>query len=192
MNTRIVKRPLPLWFAAVVPATLVGHGLAYAISGQSAADGRHAWMLPALECSLALLLALSFLCAGQALLKAHIFVHTSVEKSCLALWPRLALAQIVLFSAIERAEGGHAGLMGVLAQVFVALLVAYVLSLFARLLGSCARSAEHASRYLARLLQSVTSFVSRRPAPIAYALAIHAGTSRFQRPPPQAKIRISF
>ena len=182
----MVKRPLPLWLAAVVPATLAGHGLAYALTGRSAADGHHAWMLPALECSLALLAAVCLICARESLLKARILMHTAAERSGIALWPRLALSQIVLFSVMERAEGGHAGALGVLMQMIVALFVAYVLSLFARLLIACAQSAHLASRYLQRLLQSVSSCVSRRPAPIAYALAVHAGTSRFQRPPPQA------
>jgi hypothetical protein len=145
----------------------------------------HTWLAPALECSLALLVAVLLVRAGQILLRAHILVHTAAERSCLALWPRLALAQMVLFYAMESAEGRHAGLTGAIVQIAVALVVAFVLSVFARVLGACAQSAERAVQYLARLLQSVTSFVSRRPAPIAYALAVHAGTARFQRPPPQ-------
>jgi hypothetical protein len=180
-----VKRPLPLWLAAVVPATLAGHGLAYALAKESTADGRHAWMVPALECSLALLVAVFMLRAGQALLRAHILVHTSAERSCLALWPRLALTQMVLFYVMERGEGSNAGVAGAVVQIAVALLAAYILSLFARVLGACALSAERAIQYLARLLNPVTSFISPGPAPIAHALAIHAGTARFQRPPPQ-------
>ncbi len=179
-----VKRSLPVWLAAVVPATLAGHGLAYALSGRSAADGRHAWMAPALECSLALLVALALLCAAESLCRSNIFTHTAAERSCAELWPRLAVAQIALFAAIEHAEGAHAIWFGIVVQIVVALACAYVLSLFARLLAACARSAHGASRYLERLQQTVSSYISRRPSPIAYALAVHAGTSRFQRPPP--------
>jgi hypothetical protein len=143
-------------------------------------------MIPVLECSIALLAAILALCLAQSLLKARILVHTAAEKTCLALWPRLAIAQTLIFIAMERAEGRHAGLSGAAVQILVALAVSYVLSLFTRVLVACAQCAEHASRYLARLLQTVNTFVSRRPTGIAYALAVHAGTARFQRPPPFA------
>lgn len=179
-----MKRPLPVWIAAVVPATLVGHGLAYAMAGRNAADAHHAWVAPALECSLALLLAFCCALTASALLKAGVLTHTAAERSTLELWPRLAIAQLVMFGLMERMEGAHAGLLGSLVQVLVALCVAYVLSLFTRLLVRCMASAQAASRYLQRLLVSTARFISRRPYCVAQALAVRAGTSRFQRPPP--------
>jgi hypothetical protein len=179
-----MKRALPLWLAAVVPATLAGHGLTYAVTGQNAGDGHHAWMAPALEVSIALLIAACLALALDALLRVGVFTHTSAERSWLALWPRLSVAQLALFAAVEHAEGANAGLVGCAVQIFIALVVAYMLYAFAQLLVRCARGTEAASRYLERVLRTVTSFVSRRPAPVAYALAIHAGRARFQRPPP--------
>jgi hypothetical protein len=179
-----MKRPLPVWIAAVVPATLVGHGLAYAMAGRNGADAHHAWVAPALECSLALLAAVCCAMTAGALLKAGVLVHTAAERSVLELWPRLAVAQLVMFSIMERMEGTHAGLAGSLVQVIVALCVAYVLSLFSRLLVRCIAGAHAASQYLQRLLQPKTHFVSRRPYSVAYALSVRAGTARFQRPPP--------
>jgi hypothetical protein len=179
-----MKRALPLWVAAVVPATLAGHGLAYALSGRSAADGHHAWMAPVLEVSVALLIAACTSFALDALLRAGVFAHTAAERSWFALWPRLSIAQLALFVAIEHTEGATAGLLGCAVQIFIALITAYMLYAFARLLVRCARATQAASRYLQRMLRPVTSFISRQPAPVAYALAIHAGRARFQRPPP--------
>ena len=179
-----MKRPLPVWIAAVVPATLVGHGLAYAVAGRSSADAHHAWIAPALECSLALLAALCCTLMAGALLKAGVLIHTAAERSTIELWPRLAVAQLAMFAVMERVEGTHAGLLGSLIQVLVALYVAYVLSLFSRLLVQCITQAEAASQYLQRLLDTRAIFVSRRPLCVAQTLAVRAGTSRFQRPPP--------
>lgn len=180
-----MKRPLPLWIAAAVPATLAGHGLAYALAGRSAADGHHAWLAPAFECSLAILLAASLLMIGGTLLKAGILMHTAAERSCMELWPRLACMQLSLFFIMEHAEGAHVSLLGAVVQIALAAAVAYVLSLFARLLVRCMQGTQAASRYLERLLSGAAPFVGRRPQPaLARALAVRAGTSRFQRPPP--------
>lgn len=181
-----MKRALPLWLAALVPATLVGHGLAYAITGRSIADTHHAWLAPVMECSLAALFAICTLLLGSTLIRAGVLVHTNVERSWVALWPRLAVLQLALFMAMERAEGTHAGVVGCLVQLLVAFAVAYTLALFARILLHCSKAVEAASRYLERALHPIVSFVSRRPSPVAYALAVHAGASRFQRPPPSA------
>jgi energy-converting hydrogenase Eha subunit A len=167
-----------------VPATLVGHGLAYAVAGRSVTDAHHAWLAPALECSLALLVALCSAMLADALLKAGILMHTAAERSTIELFPRLALAQLGMFAAMERLEGTHAGLVGCVVQVLVALCVAYVLSLFSRLLVHCIAKTQAASQYLQRLLESPARFVSRRPYSVAYALAVRAGNARFQRPPP--------
>jgi hypothetical protein len=181
-----VKRPLPVWIAAVVPATLVGHGLAYALAGRSVSDAHHSWVAPALECSLALLAAIWCAMLAGALLKAGILVHTAAERSTFELLPRLALAQLAMFALMERLEGTQAGLAGCAMQVLVAFCVAYVLALFSRLLVRCIEKAEEASRYLQRLLEPTARFVSRRPYSVAYALSVRAGTARFQRPPPIA------
>lgn len=180
-----MKRPLPLWIAAVVPATLVGHGLAYALAGRSASDAQHAWVAPALECSLAVLAALCCALVAGALLKAGVMAHTASERSTIELWPRLALAQLVMFCAMERAEGTHAGVAGCIVQIAIALAVAYVLSLFTRMLVRCVASAQAECEYLRRLVdRTAASFVAREPQCIARALAVCAGSARFQRPPP--------
>lgn len=186
LNIHIVKRALPLWIAAVVPSTVAGHALAYAFSGQTAADGRHAWMQPALEISLALAAAMCVLVWAESLLRAGILVHTSHERSPLALWPRLALTQLTLFAAIEYAEGAHAGAAGLAAQGITALLAALLLAAFASFLARCAAGTRAASRYLQRLFADVTLFVSRHPIALAHALSVSAGNARFQRPPPQS------
>lgn len=180
-----MKRPLPLWIAAVVPATLVAHGLAYALAGRSASDSQHAWVAPALECSLAVLAALCCALVAAALLKVGVMAHTASERSTIELWPRLALAQLVMFCAMERAEGTHASIAGCIVQIAVALAVAYVLSLFSRMLARCIAGAEAACEYLRRLAGSTSAiFVSREPQCVAHALAACAGSARFQRPPP--------
>lgn len=180
-----MKRPLPVWIAAVVPATLVGHGLAYAAGGRSAGDPQHAWVAPALECSIAVLAALCCALVSGSLLKAGIMAHTAAERLVTELWPRLAASQLVFFSVMERAEGTHASIAGCIVQVVIALAAAYVLSLFSRLLVRCIASADAACEYLRRLAGDFTSvFVSREPQSIALALAVRAGNARFQRPPP--------
>lgn len=179
-----MKRALPLWLAAVVPAALAGHGLTYAVMGRTTADGHHAWVGAALEYSVVLLLSLCSGLAGSSLLRAGVLIHTSAERSWLSLWPRLALLQLGLFAAMERAEGSHAGLLGCLIQILTALVAAYLLYLFGQLLVRCRMTGETLSGYLNRALPAVTSFVSRRPQPVAHALAVRAGTARFQRPPP--------
>jgi hypothetical protein len=180
-----VKRPLPLWIAAVVPATLVAHGLAYALAGRSASDVQHAWVAPALECSLAVLAALCCALVAAALLKAGVMTHTATERSAIELWPRLALVQLVMFCAMERAEGTHASIAGCIVQIAVALAVAYVLSLFSRMLVRCIAGAEDACEYLRRLADGASAiFLAREPQCVAHTLAACAGSARFQRPPP--------
>lgn len=180
-----MKRPLPLWIAAVVPATLVGHGLAYLLGGRSLVDAHHAWLAPALECSLAVLAALCCALVADALLKAGILAHTTAERSLLELWPRLAVGQLALFTMMERLEGTHAGVAGCVVQLAVALCVAYVLAMFSRLLVHCVTVADEASQYLLRLTQAPFSiFLALGPQCGAHALAVRAGRSRFKRPPP--------
>ena len=185
-----MKRALPLWLAAVVPAALAGHGLTYALMGRSSADGHHAWVAAALEYSLVLLLSICSTMLGSTLLRAGVLIHTSAERSWLSLWPRLALLQLALFAGMERAEGTHAGLLGCAIQILTALVAAYLLYLFGQLLVRCGMTGETLSHYHKRALPAIFSFVSRRREPIAHVLAVRAGTARFQRPPPPAPIFI--
>jgi len=179
-----VKRALPLWLAAVVPTTLAAHGLGYVLTGRNATDGVHAWVLPALECSTAFLVALCSSLLANALLRTGFFVHTAVERSTFALWTRLALSQLAIYVAMERAEGGHAGLLGCAVQIIAALVVAYLLSLFSCVLERFEGSAVIALRYLEHFANCSAIIVSNRGFSTAYALAVRAGTARFQRPPP--------
>jgi hypothetical protein len=96
----------------------------------------------------------------------------------------MAFAQTALFAIIEGAEGTHVTLTGALVQVAVALLAAYVVSLFIRLLARCALGSQAAGAYLQRLLDDGARYFSLRPESPAFALAVRAGASRFQRPPP--------
>lgn len=179
-----MKRALPVWLAAVLPATLAGHGLAYALTGRSAAGAEHSWMAPALEISLALLFAICTALVGGTLCRAGILRRTRAERSLMVLWPRLAVAQLLLFAMIERAEGTRAGIAGSLVQILVAFAAAWLLCLFARVLARCRKHSREAGAYLERVLAGISSFVSRRPAPPAYAFAVRGGRARFQRPPP--------
>jgi len=179
-----VSRPLPLWAAAILPATLIGHGIAYAAQGRSLADGHHGWIAPVFEWSLALLIALCTMLLGDTLMRAHVLAQSAAESSVLAVWPRLALSQIGLFMMMERAEGTHAGLLGCFVQIVVAFATAYVICLFARLLARC-RKGSAVNRYIRRLLSIAPSFAVVEPAYVAHALAVRAGASRFQRPPPK-------
>lgn len=181
-----MRRALPLWLAAVVPTTLAAHGLAYVLSGRSTAGAEHAWVMPTLECSVALLVALCTVLTASALLKAGVFIHTAAEHSTFALWGRLAFAQIAIFAAMEQAEGSHAGLFGCAVQVLAAFCVAFLLALFSRMLARCTACARVFSRYIERLSVNVAAFVPRRPRSTEYALSVSAGTARFQRPPPVA------
>ena len=179
-----MKRALPVWLAALLPATLAGHALAYALAGRSASGAEHSWIAPALEISIALLFAICVALVGGTLCRAGILKRTRTERSILALWPRLAGAQILLFAVMESAEGTRAPFTGFLVQILVALFAAWLLCLFAQVLAGCrARSAE-AGAFLERMLAAAVIFVSRRPAAPAFALAVRAGRARFQRPPP--------
>lgn len=183
-----VKRPIAIWLAAVVPATLAGHAAAYALCACSAAERHHGWMMPVLEASLAMLIGTLLICAGTSLVRARILTRTRAERSVSGLWVRLAVCQTSLFTAIESAEGGHLDLRGILVQIGVALVAAYLLWLFAGLLEACAHIARAASSYLERLHAPVATYAPRCAYVHAHALAVRAGTSRFQRPPPAAAL----
>jgi hypothetical protein len=180
-----MKAPLPVWVVAALPATLLGHGLAYLAAGRTLADGHHAWLEPTFEVSGALLVALCLALAGSALVRARIIARVDVERSLNALWPRLAATQLALFALMERAEGTHVTLFSCAMQVAVALGAAFVLSLFARLLARCIHSAREASRYFERLFAEAASFIPRQPVWCADTLAVRIGFHRYVRPPPQ-------
>ena len=180
-----MRRPLPLWLATVVPATIAGHALTYAFGGRSLADGHHFWLAPALECTIALLAVIAMVLVGGALMDAGIAARTLAQDSTMALWLRLSLAQVILFALIERAEGTSVGLLGCAVQIAVALLAAYLLTAFGRFLVTCVRATREASRYLQRQCAPLCSFVAHEPRQTAYALATRTGPHRFERPPPQ-------
>ena len=146
--------------------------------------GNHAWIVPASEVSVAVLLALAFTLIGEHLLRARVLAHTLAERSAMALWPRLTVAQVMLFAAVERAEGTTPSPLGYAAQLTVALFAAVLLAAFARVLAKCARKSEEASRYLQRLFTCACRFVRYEPPMLAYALAGRRTARRFARPPP--------
>ena len=144
----------------------------------------HAWILPLLEASVAVLFAEAGLLLGGAMLRDGVLVHSRAERSFGLLWPRLALLQCALFAMVETLEGAPVTLLGIAAQIAVALAAAALLVLFARLLTRCARAALAASRYLQRLRARAEGFAVRADFSPSFALATCAGSARFQRPPP--------
>ena len=179
-----MTKRLPLWFAAVVPSMAAGHVAGYALSGLSAADSSHGWLSPALEVCAAALIGLSALIVASTLLRTGIFRRSQLESSLVALAPRLAASQIVLFVAAERFEGRSITPAGIATQLLSALIAAYVLSLFGKLVERCIASADESGRYLERLAAGAAAFALIDPAPRIATLFASAGTSRFQRPPP--------
>ena len=181
-----MSKRLPLWFAAVVPAMAAGHVAGYAMSGVSAADGRHGWLSPAVEVCAAALIGLGALIIASTLLQTGIFRRSTIERSVMALAPRLAASQLALFVAAETFEGRAITPAGIATQLVSALLAAYMLSLFSKLIVRCIACADEAGCYLERLVAATTAFAFVDPAPRASALFASAGSSRFQRPPPFA------
>lgn len=184
-----MRRPLPLWLAAVLPSTILGHALTYASSGRTAGDAQHAWVTPVLDVSLALAFAVATWLLGRVLVRARVVARRLMERHLLSLWPRIALLQVALFIAIERGEGASAGWYGCLVQVLVALLVAYAVTRFSRFLVVCSRAAEDASRYLERLGSLRGVFLRRERTAAAFALPMSAGHNRFGRAPPCSTFR---
>ncbi|HEX5275623.1 MAG TPA: hypothetical protein VFW34_10140 [Candidatus Rubrimentiphilum sp.] len=183
-----MSKRLPLWIAAVVPSMAAGHVAGYALSGFSAADGRHGWLSPAIEIGVATLIALSALIVAATLLRAGIFRRSQIESSVLALAPRLAASQLVLFVTAETVEGRTITPAGIATQIISALLAAYMLSLVAKLVERCIACADEAGSYLERLTSAICAFALIDPAPRTITLFASAGTSRFQRPPPFAVV----
>lgn len=165
---------------------LAGHAAAYALEGKALVDGRHGWYLFTLENSAAAFFAIAAILVGCALLFAKQLKQANFQASIVQLFPRFAIAQIVLFSSVESAEGLHVTAWGVAAQLLTALCAAYLLSLFSRLLTACITTAEYLAECLERFADCRQLFVLRDPAPRSLTLSATAGSSRFQRPPPFA------
>jgi hypothetical protein len=141
-------------------------------------------MAPALESSLALLAFAVAASIGTALIRSGVFTDGPIDRSCWALWPRLAVAQAALFVFAERMEGSPVGFIGVAVQICIALIAAYVLSLFVHVVDACERLACDVSRYQQRTPSRLASLIPRCGTVPHFSLAVCAGTSRFQRPPP--------
>lgn len=181
-----MKRSLPLWIVAVLPATMAGHALSYALSWHAMADGHHNWFVPFLETAIAVTLGISIWLFAGALTRPR--RHT-LDLACYRtsrIWPRMAALQTALFLAIERVEGTPAGLLGCAAQVAIALIAAYLVCALASLLRACEKSAEKALRYLERLTATTGSYFGREHTSAAISVPVCVRSSTFGRAPPHA------
>lgn len=179
-----VKRSLPLWAIAALPAMLAGHAAAYAVTGSPMTDGRHAWFAPAAQWSAAVLATMCMAMLASALSRCGLLTKTRIELSIAESWPRLAIAQLVLFGAVESLEGHSVTFLALAVQIAAALCAACLLYLFGRLVERCIDGAGEASVYLERFFIQAAAIAERALAPRAVALFVSAGHSRFQRPPP--------
>ncbi|MEO6991091.1 MAG: hypothetical protein ABI346_03485 [Candidatus Baltobacteraceae bacterium] len=180
-----MRRSLPVWVFAALPATLAGHALAYVVTGQSAADGHHGYLGPLFAWSATTLLTVCSVLLAGALTRSGAIAHLRMEPSAGRLLLRLGPLQVVLFWGLERAEGFSPSLLSYAAQLLVALVVALALAYFARLFARCVHAARDASVYLCRRFDFVLpSRLAFAPIAAGYALKVRAGESRFERPPP--------
>jgi len=172
------------WFLAAIPATIVGHALAYVLTGHNQADGHHSYLVPAFECSVALLLAFCAARLLRALSRPRLL--SAAGYSLAAGMAKLSVIQIVLITLVERLEGFAPAPIAYAIQLLVALLTAIAIAYFAQLERRCERSTIQLSEYLRRCLALTDGlrFARALHSP-AYTLTISAGTARFQRPPPQ-------
>jgi hypothetical protein len=172
------------WLLAAIPATAVGHGLAYVLTGHNQADGHHSYLAPAFGYSIALLIAFCAARLFRALSRSR--APSAAGFSFVATMAQLSLAQVALFTLAERLEGSTPTPIAYAIQIFVALLATIAIAYFTQLERRCERSAIQASEYLRRI-RALTEGLrfARVPYSPAYALTISAGTARFQRPPPQ-------
>ena len=174
MNRRIA------WLPAAVPAAIAGHVAAYALAGQVQNDAHHAYLIPALEYSAVLL---ACLCIARILRAFYAHQPPAALMRLDELWLRLAIAQVVLYVAVESVEGFTTTALALFTQVAVAFFAAVVLAGFSRLVARCERAASEGSRYLERhAVPALQIFLEDCFA--AFALRVAAGTARFQRPPP--------
>lgn len=168
------------WLPAAIPATLLGHGVCYALTGRVQSDGHHAYLVPALQYS-------AFLVASLCVLRLYSALGAEKVRSRLLrldeLWLRLSFAQILLYVTVESLEGFSISAVALVAQIAVALLAALALAGFSRLVSRCEQAAIDGSRYVARCTATPLHIFFNDRSP-AYALRIAAGTARFQRPPP--------
>jgi hypothetical protein len=185
-NDSIVRPRFSGWLlpATALPATLIGHALAYNLAGRSQADGHHGYFVQALEYSTILLGGLCVLLIARALTRRGWVVPRF--GSLATTWIKLSVLQIAMFAVLERMEGYVPALVGCAEQALVALCAALALSYFARVLNRCEHGAADAERYLRRLRLSLLGrHISRSPYARAYALSVRVGPSRFARPPPK-------
>ena len=131
-----MKRALPAWLLAALPATLLGHAAAYRIVGESMANAPHAYFGPLLEFSLGLIVVLGLATLVAALLRSG-RLAVSVDGTLAGTWVKLALAQTLLFSLLEHSEGYTPSLVGCATQILIALVLAAALVAFGRLIGRC-------------------------------------------------------
>lgn len=179
----MTKAP-PLWLAAVVPATLAGHGIAYALCACSSGE-HHSWFVPVLDFFAALFLGALILHVYEGLRQARVAMRVVTHDGFAALFLRLAVCQSALFVIIEHLEGARADMRGVIVQLALAVFVAYALRLFARLLTACVHAAHAAAHYLQRIFAAPPCaysswFTPRNETPGSYVVP-----ALFQRPPPR-------
>jgi hypothetical protein len=168
---------------AAIPATIVGHALAYVLTGRDQADGHHSYLLPAFECAFAVLLAFCAVRLYGALSRPRSPI--ALSSSLAVTTAQLSVVQVVIFTLAERLEGFAPTPAGYAIQLLVALLAAVAIALFTNLVQRCERSAIELSEYLHRARALRFGLQIARPQSPAYALAVSAGVARFQRPPPQ-------
>ena len=179
-------RALPLWGFAVLPATLVGHALAYAFSGRTQTDAAHVYFVPALDLTLAALFVACLVSLGGAFLRRRHFA-LNADESIGSSWMKLALAQMTLFTALELLERHPPTPPAYAVQLGVTLLAAALLYSFAGVLRKCASAGIAAQTYLRRLVSQPDGLRVRNDGPcFAVASHAHAGRSIFKRPPPFA------
>lgn len=172
------------WFLAALPATLAGHSIGYWLAGHQQSDAHHAYFGPALEWSAVLLASYGAYILASALWGRGVWALRPSD-SIARTWIKLSLIQVALFALLERAEGYTPGASGFLAQIFVALIGAFAIAYFARVVRRCDRAGAQALRYVRRLVRALQPIrVAFVPVAPAYALSVCAGRSQFSRPPP--------
>lgn len=163
---------------------LAGHAAAYALTGQSQADGHHGYFVGFVLYSTVLAALYAALAVTRALTGAGCIAP--VHDSFAATWLKLCVAQVALFAVAERLESSYvAPLAGCIAQIVVAAAAAAIVVFFARFLSRCERAYRKTEPYIRRLPAIEGGIrIGRAPLASAFALSVRAGQSRFQRPPP--------
>jgi len=179
-----VKLRLHVWTIAAVPAMLAGHAAAYALTGQSQADGHHGYFAGFVLYSTVLAALYGALAVTRAL--TGMGCIAPVHHSFATTWFKLCVAQVALFALAESLESSYvAPLAGCVAQIVVAGVAAAIVAGFARFLSRCELAYRTAEPYIRRLFAIESGIrIGRAPLGLAFALSVRAGQSRFQRPPP--------